>query len=82
MRLPYKPRFLNCWWAKFFGYFWLPCPICKKMFGGHEVSVALWISSSEGKSVCPKCADAVRVINFFEIFRVGRQIIVKEKTDA
>ena len=18
------------------GYFWLPCPVCKRMFGGHE----------------------------------------------
>lgn len=28
------------WWAKLRadvgGYFWLPCPLCGRMFGGHE----------------------------------------------
>lgn len=25
-------------YANLFGYFWLPCPVCKRMFGGHEAS--------------------------------------------
>lgn len=24
-------------YALFFGYFWLPCPLCKRNFGGHEI---------------------------------------------
>lgn len=23
-------------YARMFGYFWLPCPVCGKHFGGHE----------------------------------------------
>lgn len=30
-------RFLNMVYAKAFGYFWIPCPVCGKDFGGHEV---------------------------------------------
>lgn len=30
-------RLLHRLYAKIFGYFWLPCPICWKEFGGHEV---------------------------------------------
>jgi hypothetical protein len=41
----------------FFGaYFWLPCPLCGKMFGGHEwdgTSVPTSFGSGEG--VCPDC---------------------------
>ena len=29
-------RFLSKTYAKTFGYFWLPCPVCKGHFGGHE----------------------------------------------
>lgn len=30
-------RFLHRLYAFFFGYFWLPCPVCGKYFGGHEI---------------------------------------------
>lgn len=30
------PRFFRKWYAETFGYFWLPCPRCGRMFGGHE----------------------------------------------
>ncbi len=29
-------RRLNRVWAFLLGFFWLPCPICGEMFGGHE----------------------------------------------
>lgn len=29
-------RRLHRLYAWLFGYFWLPCPICGRMFGGHE----------------------------------------------
>lgn len=35
MRLP---RILHKWYADVNGYFWLPCPKCGRMFGGHETS--------------------------------------------
>lgn len=33
-------RYINKLYAKLFGYFWLPCPICGEMFGGHECTKA------------------------------------------
>lgn len=29
-------RMINELYAKLNGYFWLPCPVCKNNFGGHE----------------------------------------------
>lgn len=57
-----KNRLLNKMYANLFGYFWLPCPICGKPFGGHE-----WKSGSDysldypdgsgGVGICPDCGD-------------------------
>ena len=30
-------RLLHKLYARFFGYFWLPCPVCGQHFGGHEI---------------------------------------------
>jgi len=30
-------RLFNFIYAKLFGYFWLPCRVCGRNFGGHEV---------------------------------------------
>lgn len=30
------PRCLHQLYAFWLGYFWLPCPLCGKYFGGHE----------------------------------------------
>ena len=41
-------RLLHRLYARFFGYFWLPCPACGKMFGGHETgSRAVRIGGSD-----------------------------------
>ncbi len=55
---PVRWRWLNRWYAKALGYFWLPCPICVEPFGGHEFlpNHHLWISSSKGKVICYKQA--------------------------
>lgn len=37
-----KFRWLNRVYARMFGLFWLPCPICGRMFGGHECGGTLW----------------------------------------
>ncbi len=31
------PRWIHRWYAWVAGYFWLPCPVCGREFGGHEV---------------------------------------------
>ncbi len=53
----YKPRFLNRSWAFLRGYSWIPCPICKKRFGGHEWKTGneLWITERDSVAVCPRC---------------------------
>lgn len=38
------------------GYFWLPCPICGEMFGGHEKHGILMTSCEGGQLTCIKCA--------------------------
>jgi len=56
------------WWhwlrSQVRGYFWLPCPLCGRMFGGHE-----WhhrgqdVPTGEhgvGAAICPWCADEGR----------------------
>lgn len=59
---PFHRLFARC-----FGYFWLPCPLCRKPFGGHQ-----WHTSSkrpgeirdpEGgpyayQAICPRCRKA------------------------
>ena len=43
-------------WAWLFGYFWMPCPICGRMFGGFEISpVTLMFDWHMGRCVCRKC---------------------------
>lgn len=64
-KIVYTPRFLHWLYAEINGYFWLPCPICGKCFGGHE-----WIDGNSlrkteysGAGVCPKCGEKARDIN-------------------
>ena len=49
-------RLYNQIYAYLFGYFWLPCPRCGQMFGGHECgNDTIWITSGSGKSCCKFC---------------------------
>jgi len=52
------PRAFHKLRANFSGYFWLPCPLCGEMFGGHEYS-KLYIHPTpkigQGKCVCNDC---------------------------
>jgi hypothetical protein len=51
------------WWhhlrAEFGGYFWSPCRVCGRMWGGHEwgEGQTIWDRPSSGYGVCSKeCA--------------------------
>jgi hypothetical protein len=59
----YRPRFLHWLWASIRGYFWLPCPICDKKFGGHEWSGSLETNDFRGEGVCPRCAEEAKRLN-------------------
>lgn len=62
------PRRLHKIWADFAGYFWLPCPLCGEMFGGHEwktsaLNSTIMTSWHTGKGVCPNCHGAAKEYN-------------------
>lgn len=46
-------RWFHYLYAKLHGYFWLPCPICGRNFGGHEAGpYVLMINPYDGILVC------------------------------
>jgi hypothetical protein len=51
------PRFLHKLYAHAVGYFWLPCPICGRMYGGHEIAnvhtAAIIGDDGKARVVCP-----------------------------
>lgn len=54
-------RKLNELWAKFWHYFWLPCLLCGKYFGGHELGYSIYNGIPKAGEpgvktcVCPEC---------------------------
>ena len=59
-------RFLHKLYAWTFGYFWLPCPLCGEMFGGHEWEVpeaVLWRGENAGAGVCKNCIERASIEN-------------------
>lgn len=63
-KLPYRPRFFNWVWSVWGRFFWLPCPICKHNFGGHEPGGSLYTGNGGGGwMVCPKCTDKANALN-------------------
>ena len=55
-------RLLHRLYAKLFGYFWLPCPICGEYFGGHEKGQGcLYDDWHRGRGTCSNCAEEARV---------------------
>jgi len=59
------PRWVHKLYAFTHNYFWLPCPLCGKMFGGHEWKDGISIMTSwhDGKGVCPNCTEAAEKYN-------------------
>jgi len=56
------PRWMHRAWARIGGYFWLPCPECGRMFGGHEVRGPAYsgperisLDGKPRKILCPIC---------------------------
>lgn len=60
-RRPHLPRFLHRWYARLFGYFWLPCPLCREPFGGHEIiipepeEIGIIRPGGPRRIPCPRC---------------------------
>mgnify|MGYP001609229028 CR=1 FL=1 len=69
------PRWLHRWYANAFGYFWLPCPICREPFGGHEMTDAtLMDTPNTGRGVCPGCWEEARRLNTERGFPAWRKV--------
>jgi hypothetical protein len=67
--VPYRARWAHRRYADALGYFWLPCPLCTRPFGGHEWRPVAGREASipdplagPGSSVgiCPRCTRAGR----------------------
>ena len=63
-------RWLNKLYANSHGYFWLPCPLCGEMFGGHEWHTtaprrasAIMTGWGSGIGVCNNCHGAAQEYN-------------------
>lgn len=73
-RLSALPRWMHRAYAAMCGYFWLPCPLCGREFGGHEwrdangMSSSIVVSSPDDEArglqrrsgICPECTRAGR----------------------
>lgn len=58
------PRWCHRMYARWAGYFWLPCKICDRPFGGHEMFGSCYsctIAGDDGGlhswAMCPKCSE-------------------------
>lgn len=50
------PRWMHRLYARLTGNYWLPCPMCGKMFGGHEVVGDCYFEDIDGShDMCPAC---------------------------
>lgn len=59
------PRWLHMLYAFLHSYFWLPCPICGKRFGGHEweTNSELYVSPGLYEGVCRNCKEEAGIRN-------------------
>jgi len=63
--------------ARIGGYFWLPCPICGRMFGGFEIAeTSLMDNDFSGWCVCRDCNDEAKRRN--KESKLGRETIMVE----
>jgi hypothetical protein len=54
-------RLRHWFYARTHGYFWLPCPICGRKFGGHEEPKGTLMKDwGSGQSTCPQCFDEAK----------------------
>jgi hypothetical protein len=57
-------RILHRLYAFTTAHFWLPCPLCGRMFGGHEKGNGHYQTSAYGgMSVCSNCAEEAENLN-------------------
>lgn len=55
-----RPRWLQWLKALACGYFWMPCPICGRMFGGHEEHGSWDTWPGGGLVTCIECKNEAK----------------------
>lgn len=66
-----RPRFIQRLYAFIHGYYWLPCPICRENYGGHESAHDIYTGEdavypnapSGGIGVCPDYVEEAKKQN-------------------
>ena len=58
-----RPRWVQKLWARLWGYFWLPCPLCGNEVGGHEAWGDLYLGDGKSTSVCINCAEKAKAMS-------------------
>lgn len=59
-----RHRTFNRLRAEFGGYFWIPCPRCGQMFGGHEGCGVDWeLGVPCGRTTCSDCPEERTLID-------------------
>lgn len=57
--VPYRFRRFHKWYADANGFFWAPCRVCNRAFGGHEIGCSIpdpERGPGAGVMICPACA--------------------------
>ena len=67
LRIPERFRWVHRWFARRHSFFWVPCVLCGRKWGGHEwrdidgKSSEVYRNPEEpttGTGICPKCTRA------------------------
>jgi hypothetical protein len=78
-RISLLPRWCHQLYARGLGYFWLPCPLCGQMSGGHEwkdrnglpssVPAYRYGESPRYEGICPQCTREGLGVRLGEVIR-------------
>lgn len=75
------PRWLARVWARLFGYFWLPCPVCKEPFAGFEWGrYSMMTGDQAGTGVCarPSCQEVAKKSTEEYFAALGERLVVNK----
>jgi hypothetical protein len=82
--IPYPLRSAHRLWAHRRGYFWMPCPLCGRDFGGHESRSIAGKPASVPDPTCPPrgpCGPLMSVTICPPCTRAGRGVEVELPDD-
>ena len=61
------PRFVHHFYANLFSYFWLPCRVCGRYFGGHQIGGGRVREGGHIWITCPKCPGEYSATGWVEL---------------